>query len=192
MDDRPPPLPFLVPTFYLTQAVNRTNVLSAELGTSLLLIERTLKSDEWSLIFWVKENEWRAESELAKKRVRTSLKAIAQFKRACILNRSLSERCNHGTSTPPPCTCGTTLSDFFQYFLVSLKKGQGLEPLLPLFLAHHWPPVTGSGVGREGGLSKHVNFFVFKPARCLQNFATQNFVCFLFHALTKVSTILQN
>ncbi len=28
MDDRPPPLPFLVPTFYLTQAVNRTNVLS--------------------------------------------------------------------------------------------------------------------------------------------------------------------
>jgi hypothetical protein len=34
-------------------------------------------------------------SELAKKRVRTSLKAIAQFKRACILSSSLSERCNH-------------------------------------------------------------------------------------------------
>jgi hypothetical protein len=31
-------------------------------------------------------------SELAKKRVRTSLKAIAQFKRACILCSSLSER----------------------------------------------------------------------------------------------------
>jgi hypothetical protein len=34
-------------------------------------------------------------SELPKKRVRTSLKAIAQFKRACILSSSLSERCNH-------------------------------------------------------------------------------------------------
>jgi hypothetical protein len=34
-------------------------------------------------------------SELAKKRVRTSLKAIAQFKRACILCSSLSERCYH-------------------------------------------------------------------------------------------------
>jgi hypothetical protein len=29
--------------------------------------ERTLKSDEWSLIFWVKENECRAMSELSKK-----------------------------------------------------------------------------------------------------------------------------
>jgi hypothetical protein len=35
-------------------------------------------------------------SELPKKRVRTSLKAIAQFKRACILSSSLSERFNHG------------------------------------------------------------------------------------------------
>ncbi len=35
-------------------------------------------------------------SELSKKRVRTSLKAIAQFKRACILSSSLSERFNHG------------------------------------------------------------------------------------------------
>ncbi len=34
-------------------------------------------------------------SELSKTRVRTSLKAIAQFKRACILNSSLSERCNY-------------------------------------------------------------------------------------------------
>jgi hypothetical protein len=33
-------------------------------------------------------------SELSKKRVRTSLKAIAHFKRACILSSSLSERCN--------------------------------------------------------------------------------------------------
>jgi hypothetical protein len=65
-----------------------------KLGTSLLLIERTLKSDEWSLIFWVKENECRAMSELSKKRVRISLKAIAQFKRACVLSSSLSERCN--------------------------------------------------------------------------------------------------
>jgi hypothetical protein len=32
-------------------------------------------------------------SELSRKRVRTSLKAIAQFKRACILRSSLSERC---------------------------------------------------------------------------------------------------
>jgi hypothetical protein len=31
-------------------------------------------------------------SELSKKRVRTSLIAIAQFKRACILSSSLSER----------------------------------------------------------------------------------------------------
>ncbi len=37
----------------------------SELGTSLLYIERTLKSDEWSLIFWVKENECRAMSELS-------------------------------------------------------------------------------------------------------------------------------
>jgi hypothetical protein len=74
---------------------------NAELGTSLLWIERTLKSEKWSLIFWVKENECRAMSELSKKRVRTSLKAIAQFIRACILSSSLSERCNHGTSTPP-------------------------------------------------------------------------------------------
>jgi hypothetical protein len=43
----------------------------------------------------VKENECRAMSELSKKRVRTSLKAIAQFKRACILSSSLSERWNH-------------------------------------------------------------------------------------------------
>jgi hypothetical protein len=34
-------------------------------------------------------------SELSKKRVRTSLKAIAQFKRACILSSSLTERCKH-------------------------------------------------------------------------------------------------
>jgi hypothetical protein len=34
-------------------------------------------------------------SELSKKRVRTSLKAIAQSKRVCILSSSLSERCNH-------------------------------------------------------------------------------------------------
>ncbi len=75
--------------------------LYTELGTSLLWIERTLKSDEWSLIFWAKENKCRAMSELSKKRVRTSLKAIAQLKRACILRSSLSERSNHGTSTPP-------------------------------------------------------------------------------------------
>jgi hypothetical protein len=43
----------------------------------------------------VKENECRAMSELSKKRVRTSLKAIAQFERACILSSSLSERCFH-------------------------------------------------------------------------------------------------
>ncbi len=78
-----------------------TGPMGPELGTSLLWIERTLQSDEWSLIFWLKENECRAESELAKKRVRTSLKAIAQFKRACILRSSLSERCKHGTTTPP-------------------------------------------------------------------------------------------
>jgi hypothetical protein len=47
----------------------------------------------------VKENECRAMSELSKKRVRTSLKAIAQFKRARIWSSSLSEQCNHGTST---------------------------------------------------------------------------------------------
>ena len=41
----------------------------------------------------MKENECRAMSEFSKKRVRTSLKAIAQFKRACILFSSLSERC---------------------------------------------------------------------------------------------------
>ncbi len=34
-------------------------------------------------------------SELSEKRVRTSLKAIAQSKRAFILNSSLSERCIH-------------------------------------------------------------------------------------------------
>ncbi len=34
-------------------------------------------------------------SELPQKRVRTSLKAIAQFKRACIFSNSLSERCYH-------------------------------------------------------------------------------------------------
>jgi hypothetical protein len=43
----------------------------------------------------VKENECRAMSELSKKRVRTSLKAIAQFKRGCILSSSLSERWHH-------------------------------------------------------------------------------------------------
>ncbi len=51
----------------------------------------TLKSDEWSLIFWVEENECRAKSELSKNRVRPSLKATAQFKRACILSSSLSD-----------------------------------------------------------------------------------------------------
>jgi hypothetical protein len=35
----------------------------------------------------VKENECRAMSELSKKRVRTSLKAIAQFKRGCIFEQ---------------------------------------------------------------------------------------------------------
>jgi hypothetical protein len=53
-----------------------------ELGASLLQIERSLKSDEWSFIFWAKGKERRAMSELSKKRVRWSLKAIAQFKRA--------------------------------------------------------------------------------------------------------------
>jgi hypothetical protein len=69
--------------------------LYAELGTSLFETEWTLKSDEWSLLFWAKENECRAMSELSRKRVRTSLKAIAQFKRARILRSSLSERWNH-------------------------------------------------------------------------------------------------
>jgi hypothetical protein len=34
-------------------------------------------------------------SELSQKRVRTSLKAIAQFKRPCIFSSSLSDRCYH-------------------------------------------------------------------------------------------------
>jgi hypothetical protein len=48
-----------------------------------------------------------------KKRVRTLLKAIAQFKRAGILKSSLSERCIHGTSTPP------TLHKILYVFFVS-------------------------------------------------------------------------
>ncbi len=43
-------------------------------------------------------------SELPKKRVRTSLKAIAQLKRACILCNSLSERCKYVKFNPYPIT----------------------------------------------------------------------------------------
>jgi hypothetical protein len=136
-----------------------------ELGTSLLYIERALKSDERSLIFWAKEKECRAMSELSKKRVRWSLIAIAQFKRACIFERFALERCKEKRVDQRNSLLET--GDMAQYYLVSSQRSHKVcwGTTCGIYGAANTPPTLHLG--------------------CLLNFASRNFVCFF------VSCIIQ-